>query len=164
MWLRHRCFLFVAAAVSALTIVGCGGGDEDAADTSAGDLTKMELIAQGDAICAEVNAAVGQLGVEAAEAEVADTIPRSADLFTEMIERLRDLGTPKDDDGSYAEFLRAAEGFAKIEVDVKAAAESEDSVALSEVAFEASRALQEFRSQASRYGFEACSEDAGGGT
>ncbi|HET8814883.1 MAG TPA: hypothetical protein VFM51_08005 [Solirubrobacterales bacterium] len=155
----------MSVALAALVIAGCGGGDETTEATTptteeAQTLTKEELIEQGDAICAEVNAAVGALGAEAAEADVPDTIEKSANLYLGMVERLQDLGTPEDDDGSYAKFMEAAEVFAMVEGEVKLATEREDSAALGEAATKAAPALEEFRSQAAIYGFEECSEEA----
>ena len=44
---------------------------------------------------------------------------------------------------------------------MKAAAESEDTLALSEAEVKAAAALKEFRSQAAPYGFKQCSKDTG---
>ena len=63
-------------AVAVVTIAGCGG--DAGAETTPRPLTKAALIKEGDAICAEVNAALAALGAEAAQAEIADTIERSA--------------------------------------------------------------------------------------
>jgi hypothetical protein len=164
--LAHKTKLLLVAALAALVIAGCGGGDDDTTEATtptteeSQSLTKAELIEQGDGICAEVNAAVGALGAEAAEAAVPDTIEKSANLYIGMVERLQDLGTPSDDDGSYAKFMEAAEEFAKVEGEVKLAAEREDTLALGEAASEAAPALEEFRAQAASYGFEECSEEA----
>ena len=65
----------MASSLAALALAGCGGGgggDTTAAAPATAEettpaLTKEELITQGDAICAEVNAAVGT--VVASEAE-----------------------------------------------------------------------------------------------
>lgn len=161
---RNKLTLLLLAALAAFAIAGCGGGDDEPTETTPvtteepQTLTKAELIEQGDAICAEVNAAVGALGVEAEEAAVPETIEKSSNLYTGMIERIQDLGMPEDDDGSYAEFMEAAEEFAKVEADVKLAAEREDTVALGEAATEAAPALENFQSAAEEYGFEDCAE------
>lgn len=164
----HKSILFLLAALAALVIAGCGGGDDEPTETTPAvtteepeTLTKAELIEQGDDICAEVNAAVGALGAEAEVEDVPDTIEKSANLYTGMIERIQDLGTPEDDDGSYAEVMEAAEKFAKVEADVKLAAEREDTTALGEAATEAAPALENFQSAAEEYGFEECSEGPG---
>ncbi|HEX5983320.1 MAG TPA: hypothetical protein VFY69_03850 [Solirubrobacterales bacterium] len=160
----HKPIVLLLAALAALLIAGCGGGDDETTETAPvtteepQTLTKAELIEQGDAICAEVNAAVGALGAEAEEATVPDTIEKSANLYTGMIERIQDLGRPEGDDGSYAEFMEAAEEFAKVEGEVKLAAEREDTTALGEAATEAAPALENFQEAAEEYGFEDCAE------
>lgn len=160
----NKLILLLLAAAAALAIAGCGGGGDETTESTPVTseepeaLTKAELIEEGDAICAEVNAAVGALGAEAEEAAVPETIEKSANLYTGMIERIQDLGTPEGDDGSYAEFMEAAEQFAKVEADVKLAAEREDTAALGEAATEAAPALEGFQEAAEDYGFEDCSE------
>jgi hypothetical protein len=162
----HKTIALLLAA-SALAVAGCGGGGDETTDSTAATveepttLTQDELIEQGDAICAEVNAAVGALGTETGEAAVPETIERTSNLYTGMVERLQDLGTPEGDDGSYAKFMEAAEELAKVEGELKLAAEREDTAALGEAATEAAPALEEFESQAAIYGFEECSEGPG---
>lgn len=161
-----KTILLLLAILVALVVAGCGGGGGDTTDSTATTteepqkLTKAELISQGDAICAEVNAAVGALGAETGEeSAVPDQIEKTANLYTGMVERLQELGTPEGDDGSYAKFMEAAEELAKVEGEVKLAAEREDTTALGEAATEAAPALEEFESQAAIYGFEDCSNE-----
>ena len=162
----HKPVLLALAILAALLVAGCGGGDDETTESTAATtteepatLSKEELIEEGDAICAEVNAAVGALSSEVGEeAAVPEQIEKTANLYTGMVERLQDLGTPEEDDGSYAKFMEAAEELAKVEGEVKLAAEREDTVALGEAATEATPALEEFESQAGIYGFEDCSE------
>src|SRR4051794_35752900 len=162
----HKTILLLIAALLALAVAGCGGGGDETTETTATaeepqKLTKAELIEQGDDICAEVNAAVGALNSEPEESAVPATIEKTANLYTGMVERLEELGTPEGDDGSYAKFSEAAEGLAKVEGEVKLAAEREDTVALGEAATEAAPALEEFETQAEIYGFEECSQGPG---
>jgi hypothetical protein len=149
-----------AAAVVVLALAGCGGGGDSTASTAATTteatgLSKAELISQGDAICAEVNAAVGSVGVSGAE--VPAQITQVSDLYVGMVESINRLGTP-DEPAGYAEFSEAAEELSKVESEVKLAAEREDTAALGEAASKATPALEEFEAQAGTYGFEACSE------
>jgi hypothetical protein len=164
----HKTTLLLLAAFLALAIAGCGGGGDETETATTptveepAALTKDELIEQGDGICAEVNAAVGALGSsETEEAAATEQSEKVANLYTGMVERLQDLGTPEDDDGSYANFMGAAEELAKVEGEVKLAAEREDIAALEEAYGEAAPALEEFQSQAAIYGFEECSEEPG---
>jgi hypothetical protein len=162
----HKSILVVLCALLALLVAGCGGGDETETTVPTVEeptaLTKDELIEQGDGVCAEVNAAVGALSSsEAAESSGTEGSEKVANLYLGMVERLQDLGTPEGDDGSYAKFMEATEELAKVEGEVKLAAERDDVAALEEKGQEASAALEEFQSQAAIYGFEDCSEEPG---
>jgi hypothetical protein len=149
------------AALVALVASGCGGGGDETTDTTAAAtepapaLSKAELISQGDAICAEVNSAVGAVSVSGAE--VPQQITQVSNLYIGMVESIKSLGTPEDDAG-YAEFAAAAEELSKIEGEAKLATEREDTVALGEAASKAAPALEEFQSVAAEYGFESCGE------
>jgi hypothetical protein len=154
--------LTIAIPLAALAISGCGGGGDDstastAATTEAAPaLSKEELIFQGDAICGEINAAVGAAEIVAAEGEEAALKAKVAGLYIGMVESLKGLGTPEDDAG-YAEFSAAADELSTAEGEVKLAAEREDTAALEEATTTASAAREEFESVAGEYGFEDCS-------
>jgi hypothetical protein len=159
---RPSKYLSIAAVLAAMALTGCGGGGGEttaaikpATTETAPALTKAELIAQGDGICGEVNAAVGS--VAASESGVPNEIAQVSTLYMGMVERLKDLGTPQEDEG-YAEFIAAADELAKIEGEVKLAADREDTTALGEAASKAAPALEALESQAAIYGFEDCSE------
>lgn len=160
-----KTILILLAVLAALFVAGCGGGgggettESTAATTEEPTtLSKEELIKQGDAICGEVNAAVGALSGETSETAVQGQIEKTSNLYTGMIERLKELGTPEGDSGEYAKFWESAEELAKVEGEVKLAAEREDTTALGEAASKAAPALEEFESQAGVYGFEDCSK------
>jgi hypothetical protein len=161
---RQKTILLALAALLALAIAGCGGGDGTTESTAAATteesptLTKEELISQGDAICAEVNAAVGALGSSETEAAIGGESEKIANLYTGMVQSLQNLGTPEEDDGSYAQFSEAAEELAKVEGEIKLASEREDTPALEEAETAAGPALEEFQSEAAIFGFEDCSE------
>jgi hypothetical protein len=165
--LGKKTILLILTVLVALIVAGCGGGDDETETTTTPTveeptaLTKEELIEEGDGICAEVNAAVGALGSETSEEAVPETIEKTANLYTGMVERLQDLGAPEGDESAYAKFMEAAEVLAKVEGEVKLAAEREDTLALGEAATEATPALEEFQEQAAVYGFEDCSDEPG---
>ncbi|HKA66913.1 MAG TPA: hypothetical protein VKG03_03285 [Solirubrobacterales bacterium] len=148
------------AALIALAMSGCGGGGGEStasmpATTETTALSKAQLISQGDAICAEVNAAVGSVGTS--EAEVPRQVTQVSDLYIGMVDSIKRLGTPSEAAG-YPAFIAAAEELSKVEGEAKLAAEREDSAALGEAATKAAPALEEFESMAGEYGFEHCSE------
>ena len=162
--MRFRQFLLapVALLVVALLVAGCGGGGGSSSSTTtakkkpaAAKLSKAGFISQGDAICAEVNTAVGSTEESAAEASVQTT--QVANLYTGMVESIQRLGQPSEKDG-YSEFMGAAEKLAMVEGDLKKASEEEDLVAEEESAQESGPALEEFQQQAAVYGFEECAE------
>ncbi|HYJ23066.1 MAG TPA: hypothetical protein VEW07_13700 [Solirubrobacterales bacterium] len=150
----------IALPLAALAIAGCGGGGDDSTSTEATTaattaLSKADLISQGDAICAEVNNAIGAVSVSGAE--VPQQIIQVSNLYIGLVDSLKGLGTPEDEAG-YAAFIAAADELAKVEGEVKLAAEREDTAALGEAAAAATPALEEFSSIAGDYGFEECSE------
>ena len=162
--MRFRQFLLAPLAlfVVALVVAGCGGGGSSSTTTTtakkkttAPKLSKAGFISQGDAICAEVNTAVGSTEESAAEVSVQTT--QVANLYTGMVESIQRLGQPSEKDG-YSEFMGAAEKLAMVEGDLKKAAEEEDLVAEEEAAQESGPALEEFQQQAAVYGFEDCAE------
>jgi hypothetical protein len=159
--------LLILGALVALLIAGCGGGGGDTETTTPTveeptALTQGELITQGDGICAEVNAAVGALsGSETPESTPGESTEKVANLYLGMVERLQELGTPEGDGAEYAKFMEAAEELAKVEGELKLAAEREDVATIEEKGQEASAALEEFQSQAAIYGFEDCSAEPG---
>ena len=177
--MRPKFLVLALPALLALVFVasGCGGGGSSSTTTAkkpkeeaAPKLSKGQFISQGDAICAEVNTAVGSVGESAAETSSQAT--QVANLYSGMVQSLQRLGQPSEIDG-YSDFMGAAERLAMTENEVKAAAEQENLALLEEASQAAAPAVEEFQQQAAIYGFNECSEgphapavapEAGGGT
>jgi hypothetical protein len=155
--------LIVAALpLAVLGVSGCGGGNDSGETTpvvtttpTTPALTQEELIAQGDAVCAEVNAAIGS--ISSSSASEAGGQAQAAGLYVGMVESLKRLGTPSEADG-YAEFSAAADELSQAEGEVKLAAERADSGALATAESNATSALASFQSAAQSYGFEDCGQ------
>jgi hypothetical protein len=156
-----RIALVPVAAAALAVFAGCGGGGGDSTESSTttteqtAALSKQALISQGDAICAEVNSAIGSIGSSGSGTQT-QTI-QVAGLYTGMVESLKGLGEPEEKAG-YDEFIAAAEKLATVEGKIKLDAEREDTEALGEAATEAAPVLEEFQSAASAYGFQKCGE------
>ena len=160
--MRFRICLAVALPLLLVGVVGCGGGNDETTAPPAATapetiptLSRKELIAQGDAICAEVNAAVGT--VSSTSSDAAGRASQVAQLYSGMVDRLKGLGTPGEAAG-YGEFISAAEALAGAESDARLAAERGESAALEAAESKASAALASFQSAANSYGFEKCGE------
>ncbi len=162
--MRLKFFVLALPALLALVLVatGCGGGGSSSTTTAKKPkveekpkLSKASFIRQGDAICAEVNTAVGSVGESAAESTSQTT--QIANLYVGMVQSLQRLGQPTETTG-YSEFMGAAEELAKVEGEVKKAADEEEVAVLEEASQAAVPAVEEFQSQAAVYGFEECSE------
>jgi hypothetical protein len=151
----------IALSLAALAVAGCGGGDDDSTDSTAATvettaLSKAELISQGDAICAEVNAAVGSAA--SGETETSDQTAQIANLYIGMVDSIKRLGIPAESAG-YEEFIAAAEELSGVESEAKLASEREDSAAIGEAATRTAPALEQFQSAAEEYGFEDCGQE-----
>jgi hypothetical protein len=153
--------LIFALAVAALFVAGCGGSGSDSTESAPTTvatttaLTKAELIEQGDAICAEVNAAVGTVG--ASSAETSSPAAQAADLYSGMVASLKNLGAPQETTG-YPEFTAVADELATAEGEVKLASERGDTAGLEAAESNASAALASFQEAAQEYGFKECAE------
>jgi hypothetical protein len=162
--MRLKFLLFALPALLALAFVaaGCGGGGSSTTtaktqpkEEAASKLAKGQFISQGDAICGEVNTAVGSVSESASEPSSQTT--QIANLYAGMVQSLQRLGQPSEIDG-YSEFMGAAEKLAMTENEVKAASEQENPALVEEVSQEAVPAVEEFEQQAAIYGFKECSE------
>lgn len=166
----HKTILLLLAVLTALLVAGCGGGGGETTDTTAATveepakLSKAELIEQGDGICAETNAAVGVLGGSETETSSTEQDEKVANLYTGMIESLQELNAPEGAESAYSEFMEAGEELAKVEGEVKLAAEREDIAALEEAKIASAPQLEEFQERAADYGFKDCSEGPGAPT
>jgi hypothetical protein len=161
--MKLRPLLATVASLVLVSLAGCGGNDEGDSTVAAPvetttptALTKEELVAQGDAVCAEVNAAVGT--VSSTGTDSAARVSQEADLYGGMVERLKALGEPSDDATGYAEFISAGEQLAQAESGASLAAERGEEEGLATAETEASSALASFQTAASSFGLEKCAE------
>jgi len=137
---RHCLATFGAVVLIGAGVVGCGGGDDEppapatatTGPTETVALTTEELIDEGDAICAEVNAAIGT--IDASTADETSKAEQRADLYDGVAERLGELGTPSDGEAP-EDVIAAAEDLADGGTDVRA-----------------------FQTAAEEYGFTDCAE------
>lgn len=143
--IKRNSLILLLVAAGSLAAAGCGGSDDEkpppapaATTDTATSLTKAELIADGDGICAEVNAAVGSIS-SSTTADEAIKSSQIADIYSGLAERLDGLGTPSDGDAP-TQVVQAAKTLA-------------DSGAS-----DGGTALEDFQTAATDYGFNDCAD------
>jgi hypothetical protein len=149
--------------IPAALLAACGGGNDSTPETPIvtptverpTSLSKVELIKQGDRICAEVNAALGTLSSSSTGS--ASATGQRADLYQGMIERLRGLGEPTDQTG-LDDFFGAGDDIVSAQKKAEQATQGGDDAALASAESEAASAESAFASAASAYGFKDCGQ------
>lgn len=152
------------AVLALLVLAGCSGGDDsdDQPETTAAEttatapsLSRDEIIAEGDAICAEVNGAVS--GVMASDAAPATQLSQRTDLYTGMVERLRGLDS---EDPDLTSVFSAGRDLVQAASEAETAASAGDSEAAVRAETTVAAALSAFETAASGYGFSECGGEA----
>jgi hypothetical protein len=108
----------LAIGAVALLAAGCGGDDEEAADTTVGmPLSKADFIAQADAICADGEAAINQAAAE--EFGTAQPSPEEGAAFVDDVviptledeaNQIDELGPPNGDVEDVEEIVAGLRG------------------------------------------------------
>jgi hypothetical protein len=143
--------------VAVLFIVGCGGGSDDPSpatttEASSGQLTKAELIEQGDAICAKAYAVKETLSAEGTTEEAV----RYAKLVGGMVKELLALGVPQETNYDYAEYTNYAHELEEAEAEVERMAKRGNPADLRLAEAGSLSAFSAFQGNAATYGFKAC--------
>jgi predicted Zn-dependent peptidase len=113
--------LIALTACSTLALAGCGEGEPKAAEPSA--LTKADYIKKADAICADSEARLDELGADISENTSMEEIQtflekKAIPEVTAMVAKIRELEPPKADEEQVDAMLDAIEAeIAKVEKD-----------------------------------------------
>jgi hypothetical protein len=152
-----------AASVSgtigvALIAVACGGGEPD--------LTRAELVAEGDGICREGQERYAEIQATppANAAEAAEQTEALIGSSEEELDGLRGLEPPAELEDAYQRYLDAREEALEILERGRDAAESQDAKAYGELQAQVEKGSAERHSLAKAVGFKQCSrpEDQAG--
>jgi hypothetical protein len=154
-----------ALALTAAALSACGGGGgipitsfpTPTVTTQA--LTKTDYITKGDAICAEANAALGNL----AAADAATLASQKVDITQNVVDQLTSLGTPTEDAAILQEFLDAETEILDNLQKIQLAVERGDTAGTG--TFDAAITAAEARASAAAtsYGFQECGTASSGG-
>jgi hypothetical protein len=111
--MKHNAlWLLGLAAVTALVVAGCGGGDDDSTSTSS--LAKPAWIAKADAICQQGNQDIEQAANEQFGKQDQQPTDEQVQQFTSatvvpsvqrQIDEIRDLGAPSGDEDQVNKIL-----------------------------------------------------------
>lgn len=139
-----------ALALTALLLVGCGGGDKG------GDKATYEK--DGQAICADYRTAIARLGQPTTVTELGPYIAKAMPVLTRTVRRLERLDPPSDLAGEYAAFRDAARQTVDRARALRDAAAKADGPEVQRLLKEAAQASRRRDALAKAAGLEACSQ------
>jgi hypothetical protein len=161
--LRPIASLMIAALLAGLA--GCGGGNGDTTSVAEGQLSKSELVDQGDAICKEASDQFAQ-----ARKDLPTTAEESATFTERLIEitetevsQLRALDAPASLEPAMKRYLAALEANIATLREGLAAAQQNDATGYAEAQAKAVEGQVERLRLAQAVGFRTCSRPVGGG-
>jgi hypothetical protein len=141
---------WLAAALIAAVLPACGG------DGGGERLTREELIARADAICAEASDRLDALGEPETPEQLARLADEAAAIAEEQLGRLRNLRPPAENEDEYAAMLDLTEKQIEATRGISEAAAAGDADAAQARIAEVKRLDDEADRLASAYGFEVC--------
>jgi predicted transcriptional regulator len=155
------------AALGALIAVGlaaCGGGGASSSTTStATELTKSQLIAQGDAICSDAHDRFAQVqsSPPTTSEEAATFTQRFLDITESEVSQLRALNAPASVKPALDDYLKARDRQIAILKQGLAAAQKGDATAYSQAQAKVAKGQVDRLQLARAVGFKQCSVPAG---
>lgn len=157
----------LAPALAALSLVACGASDEgsnQSSDAGAGPssskLSRAELIAQADKICAATAAQIRSQPTPTSLAEVRQTLAEAAKATVDGVNELKGLTPPDAVMADYEAFLKRFEMAAQQTQDAAEASKSNDIRAVIEAAGNLN-GDSESRRLARKIGFKVCRAGSG---
>jgi hypothetical protein len=138
----------------ALLTAGCGGGDGD------GDrLSRDELIAEADAICAKYQEQLDALATPESLEDIERLAEEGKPIVEEGVNELKALEPPEDLEDEWDELMEHNDASVALIDELSAAATSGDLARVQEIADEAQRQDEETDQLARELGLEECSND-----
>lgn len=137
---------------------GSGSGSEESADGEGGGgtLTKEEFIERGDAICAELGDATGEVPEPESEAEFGDYIREIVAIAEDIRDDFSALEPPEDGESVHQALLAALDDTIEQANGAAEAADSGDTVGAGDLIAAAGEAANAADAEAQEYGFVEC--------
>src|SRR5215210_7378488 len=134
----------VALLVPAL-VAGCGGG-----------LSKSELVAKGDAICARVNKQIAKEPDPKTAADLERLARRTAEISGPAIKDMEELEPPGELEDEFETFLKSLKRQRDLTQQIGEAAGDGDTAKVQRIGADAQKAQAEYNRVSAKIGFEQC--------
>ena len=163
---RTRRRLICATAIAALVAVGlgaCGGGGGSSTTRTAAELTKSQLIAQGDAICKAASDRFAELqgSPPTTPEETATFTQKLIDIKESEVRQLRALNPPANVKPALDRYLQALDKNVDVLKQGLKAAQQSDATAYAQAQAKAVQGQVKRLQYAQAVGFAECSRPAG---
>jgi len=135
-----------AAALLVLALAGCGG---DA-------LTKQQLVAKGDAICARINTQIAKEPDPKNAKDLQRLANRTVELSNPAIEDMEALEPPSELESDFGKFVASLKRQRDLTKKIAAAAGEDDTAEVQRIGVDAQKAQDEYRRLTGRIGFKEC--------
>jgi hypothetical protein len=134
-----------AAALLLLFIAACGGG-----------LSKGELVAKGDAICARINKQIAKEPDPKTAKDLERLANRTVELSDPAIEDMEALEPPSELEADFEKFVASLKRQRDLTKKIGAAAGEGDTAKVQEIGADAQKAQDEYRRLTGKIGFKEC--------
>ena len=135
-----------AAALLALALAGCG---EDA-------LSKKQLVAKGDAICARINQQIAKEPDPKTAKDLQRLANRTVELSNPAIKDMEALVPPSELEADFDKFVASLKRQRDLTKKIGAAAAEGDTAEVQKIGAEAQKAQDEYRRLTGKIGFKEC--------
>jgi len=154
---RLTAALLALVASAALATAGCGGGGGG----GSGDrLTAAEFRQAADAICAEYDQKIQDLGEPESLADLTDFIRRAIPIIEEGFNKLEELQPPEELEADWNRAIEVNAENLQLTKDLQAAAESGNEERVQEILAQAGQNEEETDRLARELGLQRCGEEA----
>ena len=135
-----------AAAVLVLAVAGCG---ED-------ELTKKQLVAEGDAICARINRQIAKEPDPTTANDLQRLANRTVELSTPAIKDMEALEPPDEVEADFDKLVASLKRQRSLTKKIGAAAAEGDTAEVQKLGAAAQKAQDEYRRLTGKIGFKEC--------
>jgi hypothetical protein len=153
---RLTAALLTLVGAAALAGAGCGGGDGG----GSGDrLSAAEFREAADAICAEYDQKIQELGEPESLEDLTEFIGRAIPIIEEGFDKLDDLQPPEELEADWDRAIEVNAENLQLTKDLQAAAESDDEERVQEILAQAGQNEEETDRLARDLGLQRCGEE-----